>query len=108
MRWEKGRRSSTTFLRSGWTSEWRRCARGHARASEDHVRGFTGLVPVGSAGDTPILVVDRAGWIKANVAGFRELLTPMPAGDEGYTPACNPSVLLEVHSTPRDDEAVAA
>ncbi len=27
--------------------------------------------------DTPVLVVDRAGWIKANVAGFRELLTPL-------------------------------
>ncbi|MCK1798313.1 zinc-dependent metalloprotease [Streptomyces sp. XM4193] len=51
--------------------------RRHAEASEAHVRGFTGLVPVGAAGDTPVLVVDRAGWIKANVAGFRELLTPM-------------------------------
>ena len=51
--------------------------REHAKSSERHVRGFTGLVPVGSAGDTPVLVVDRAGWIKANVAGFRELLTPM-------------------------------
>lgn len=51
--------------------------RQHAKASEEHVRGFTGLVPVGSAGDTPVLVVDRTGWIKANVAGFRELLTPL-------------------------------
>lgn len=53
--------------------------REHAKASEEHVRGFTGLVPQGRAGDTPILVVDRASWIRANVAGFRELLTPMLA-----------------------------
>ncbi|WP_228452550.1 zinc-dependent metalloprotease [Streptomyces alkaliterrae] len=51
--------------------------REHARSSEDHVRGFTGLTPVGAAADTPVLVVDRAGWIRANVAGFRELLTPL-------------------------------
>ncbi|MBB1247025.1 zinc-dependent metalloprotease [Streptomyces durbertensis] len=51
--------------------------RGHARSSEEHVRGFTGLVPTGAAADTPVLVVDRASWIRANVAGFRELLTPL-------------------------------
>ena len=27
--------------------------------------------------DTPVLVVDRAGWVRANVAGFRELLKPL-------------------------------
>jgi coenzyme F420 biosynthesis associated uncharacterized protein len=27
--------------------------------------------------DTPVLVVDRAGWVRANVAGFRELLAPL-------------------------------
>ncbi|MFE9928315.1 zinc-dependent metalloprotease [Streptomyces sp. NPDC005533] len=52
--------------------------RGHARISERHVREFTGMIPEGSAvPDTPVLVVDRAGWIKANVAGFRELLQPL-------------------------------
>ncbi|EDY48167.1 conserved hypothetical protein [Streptomyces clavuligerus] len=52
--------------------------RGHARASEAHVREFTRMIPEGhEPEDTPVLVVDRAGWIKANVAGFRELLTPL-------------------------------
>ncbi|MEV7441092.1 zinc-dependent metalloprotease [Streptomyces sp. NPDC091204] len=54
--------------------------RGHARISERHVREFTGMIPEGSAvPDTPVLVVDRAGWVKANVAGFRELLQPLLA-----------------------------
>ncbi|URN17125.1 MULTISPECIES: zinc-dependent metalloprotease [Streptomyces] len=52
--------------------------RRHARASEEHVRGFTRMVQDGhEPEDTPVLVVDRAGWIRANVAGFRELLTPL-------------------------------
>ncbi|MFD1829193.1 zinc-dependent metalloprotease [Streptomyces desertarenae] len=50
--------------------------RRHASASEEHVRGFTRMVPDGAA-DTPVLVVDRPGWIRANVAGFRELLSPL-------------------------------
>ncbi|MFB6502817.1 MULTISPECIES: zinc-dependent metalloprotease [unclassified Streptomyces] len=52
--------------------------RRHARASEEHVRSFTRMIPEGAEPeDTPVLVVDRAGWIKANVAGFRELLGPL-------------------------------
>ncbi|WP_030694511.1 zinc-dependent metalloprotease [Streptomyces globisporus] len=53
--------------------------RRHAKASEQHVRAYTRMIPEGTdpAADTPVLVVDRAGWIKANVAGFRELLTPL-------------------------------
>ncbi|WP_189537797.1 zinc-dependent metalloprotease [Streptomyces roseolilacinus] len=52
--------------------------RRHAKASEEHVRGFTRMVPEGhEPEDTPVLVVDRAGWIRANVAGFRELLKPL-------------------------------
>ncbi|MYU24190.1 zinc-dependent metalloprotease [Streptomyces sp. SID8352] len=50
--------------------------RRHARASEEHVRGFTGLA-TDAVHDTPVLVVDRPGWIRANVAGFRELLKPL-------------------------------
>ena len=46
------------------------------RASEDHVRGFTRMVSDG-AEDTPVLVVDRPGWVRANVAGFREILAPL-------------------------------
>ncbi|MDN3297904.1 zinc-dependent metalloprotease [Streptomyces ficellus] len=52
--------------------------RRHAKASEEHVRTFTRMIPEGhEPEDTPVLVVDRAGWIKANVAGFRELLKPL-------------------------------
>ncbi|MFE6841715.1 zinc-dependent metalloprotease [Streptomyces sp. NPDC057686] len=52
--------------------------RRHARTSERHVREFTRMIPEGATvPDTPVLVVDRAGWVKANVAGFRELLAPL-------------------------------
>ncbi len=52
--------------------------RRHAKASEEHVRAFTRMIPDGhEPEDTPVLVVDRAGWVKANVAGFRELLSPL-------------------------------
>ncbi|MEV6329688.1 zinc-dependent metalloprotease [Streptomyces sp. NPDC051909] len=52
--------------------------RRHARAAEEHVRDYTRMIPEGhTPDDTPVLVVDRAGWIKANVAGFRELLSPL-------------------------------
>ncbi|MFD5409416.1 zinc-dependent metalloprotease [Streptomyces nojiriensis] len=52
--------------------------RRHARTSERHVREFTRMIPEGAAvPDTPVLVVDRAGWVRANVAGFRELLQPL-------------------------------
>ncbi|KAF4409468.1 zinc-dependent metalloprotease [Streptomyces lycii] len=58
--------------------------RRHAVASEEHVRAFTRMAVPGVDGvnpqpgdGTPVLVVDRAGWIKANVAGFQELLKPL-------------------------------
>ncbi|MCX2970765.1 zinc-dependent metalloprotease [Streptomyces sp. TRM70308] len=51
--------------------------RRHALAAEEHVRSYTGLTPPDAAADTPVLVVDRPGWIKANVAGFRQLLSPL-------------------------------
>ncbi|MDJ1131955.1 zinc-dependent metalloprotease [Streptomyces iconiensis] len=52
--------------------------RRHAKASEEHVRAFTGMHPANpEEADTPVLVVDRPGWVRANVAGFRELLSPL-------------------------------
>jgi coenzyme F420 biosynthesis associated uncharacterized protein len=55
--------------------------RRHAKSSEEHVRGFTrmGERPGGADGPegTPVLIVDRPGWIRANVAGFREVLKPL-------------------------------
>ncbi|MEV5401922.1 zinc-dependent metalloprotease [Streptomyces albidoflavus] len=50
--------------------------RGHAVAAEEHVRAFTGMTTA-ARHDTPVLVVDRPGWIEANVAGFRSLLKPL-------------------------------
>ncbi|MCD9878863.1 zinc-dependent metalloprotease [Streptomyces guryensis] len=50
--------------------------RRHAKASEEHVRGFTRM-GTEETHDTPILVVDRPGWVRANVAGFREILKPL-------------------------------
>ncbi|MFD3929018.1 zinc-dependent metalloprotease [Streptomyces sp. NPDC058614] len=50
--------------------------RRHAEASEGHVRGFTRM-GTEDTHDTPVLVVDRPGWVRANVAGFREILKPL-------------------------------
>ncbi len=50
--------------------------RRHAKSSEEHVRSFTGM-GTEDTHDTPVLVVDRAGWVRANVEGFRELLKPL-------------------------------
>ncbi|WP_330342853.1 zinc-dependent metalloprotease [Streptomyces sp. NBC_00557] len=50
--------------------------RRHAKASEEHVRGFTRM-GTDETHDTPVLVVDRPGWVRANVAGFREILRPL-------------------------------
>ncbi|MEV1048955.1 zinc-dependent metalloprotease [Streptomyces sp. NPDC049916] len=61
--------------------------RRHAKASEEHVRLFTRMIPEGTEPeDTPVLVVDRPGWIRANVAGFRELLQPLLAKMESRRP----------------------
>ncbi|MFE9251135.1 zinc-dependent metalloprotease [Streptomyces sp. NPDC007088] len=48
----------------------------HAKAAEEHVRAYTRMAGA-EAADTPVLVVDRPGWVRANVAGFRELLGPL-------------------------------
>jgi coenzyme F420 biosynthesis associated uncharacterized protein len=52
--------------------------RRHAKASEEHVRRFTLMESAADdGGDAPVLVVDRSSWVRANVAGFRELLGPL-------------------------------
>ncbi|MFC7219548.1 zinc-dependent metalloprotease [Streptomyces polyrhachis] len=56
--------------------------REHARSAEEHVRGYTRMFGEDADGaaaphDTPVLVVDRPGWVRANVAGFRAVLTPL-------------------------------
>ncbi|MFI1567782.1 zinc-dependent metalloprotease [Streptomyces sp. NPDC020490] len=50
--------------------------RRHAKSSEEHVRTFTRM-GTEEIHDTPVLVVDRPGWVRANVAGFREILKPL-------------------------------
>jgi len=44
-------------------------------AAERHVSEITGLTPPEL--DVPVAVVDRIGWVQANVDGFRILLTPL-------------------------------
>lgn len=43
--------------------------------AEGHVRAFTGMVPPPEA--PPVAVVDRGGWVRSNVEGFRTVLTPL-------------------------------
>ncbi|MFE1953826.1 MULTISPECIES: zinc-dependent metalloprotease [Streptomyces] len=50
--------------------------RRHAKESEEHVRAYTRMA-TDLQHDTPVLVVDRPGWVRANVAGFREILKPL-------------------------------
>ncbi len=48
-----------------------------AADSTDHVREFSGLeAPAGTA---PVLVVDRTGWVEANIEGLRFVLRPLVA-----------------------------
>ncbi len=57
-------------------AELRACA---ARA-EAYVTEVTGLAAPG--GTAPVLVVDRPGWIQANLDGFREILAPLTSKAE--------------------------
>ncbi|MFJ4676660.1 MULTISPECIES: zinc-dependent metalloprotease [unclassified Kitasatospora] len=50
--------------------------RRHAAEAERHVREYTRMGSTGVAG-TPVLVVDRPGWVRANVAGFRTVVRPL-------------------------------
>jgi coenzyme F420 biosynthesis associated uncharacterized protein len=49
--------------------------RGLTAVVQQPVRDLTGLTSRGAAG--PVAVVDRPGWIKANVGGFRVVLEPL-------------------------------
>ena len=49
--------------------------RGLTAVVQQPVRDLTGLTSQGEAG--PVAVVDRPGWIKANVGGFRVVLEPL-------------------------------
>ena len=49
--------------------------RAGATASTSLVREFTGLAA--NERTAPVLVVDRTGWIQANVDAFADVLTPL-------------------------------
>jgi coenzyme F420 biosynthesis associated uncharacterized protein len=95
--WNLAVATATRFVRPGpdvsreeareVVSELRR----HAKSSEQHVRSFTkmfGDTDTDEPDDhgTPVLIVDRPGWIKANVAGFREVLKPLLTKMESRRP----------------------
>ncbi|MGH3487697.1 MAG: zinc-dependent metalloprotease, partial [Actinopolymorphaceae bacterium] len=46
-----------------------------ARKAEGHVRSYTGLHASGAR--APVVVVDRVGWVQANVDAFRQVLEPL-------------------------------
>src|SRR3954447_14345655 len=46
-----------------------------SQVAQGHVRDFTGMD--GALDPSPAQVVDRPGWIKANVEGFRVVLEPL-------------------------------
>jgi coenzyme F420 biosynthesis associated uncharacterized protein len=46
-----------------------------ARKAEGHVRNYTGLHASGAR--APVVVVDRNGWVQANVDAFRQVLEPL-------------------------------
>ncbi|PJN24203.1 coenzyme F420 biosynthesis-associated protein [Kitasatospora sp. CB02891] len=51
--------------------------RRHAVEAERHVREFTRMGTGEDTPGTPVLVVDRPGWVRANVAGFRTVVRPL-------------------------------
>ncbi|RAG87671.1 coenzyme F420 biosynthesis-associated protein [Streptacidiphilus pinicola] len=79
--WDLAVATATRFVRPGpeVTRDEARAAvaelREHAREAEAHVRAYTRMGAPESS--TPVLVVDRPGWIKANVAGFRTVISPL-------------------------------
>ncbi len=46
-----------------------------ARMAEGHVRSYTGLHASGAR--APVVVVDRSGWVQANIDAFRQVLEPL-------------------------------
>ncbi|MEY9874030.1 coenzyme F420 biosynthesis associated uncharacterized protein [Streptacidiphilus sp. MAP12-33] len=79
--WDLAVATATRFVRPGpeVTRDEARAVvaelREHAKEAEGHVREYTRMGA--PAGGTPVLVVDRPGWIKANVAGFRTVISPL-------------------------------
>lgn len=53
--------------------------RRHALEAEGAVREYTGMrsTSLTADGAAPVLIVDRPGWVRANVAGFRTVIRPL-------------------------------
>lgn len=84
--WKVAQRTATTLVRPGpeltgaEADDVVATLRAAALTSEGPVREYTGLVPPEDpAGQAPVLVVDRARWVEANLATFSTILEPVLA-----------------------------
>ncbi|MGJ9413337.1 zinc-dependent metalloprotease [Aeromicrobium sp. CF4.19] len=82
--WKVARGTATTLVRPGpeltatEADDVVDTLRRAAVTAEDPVREYTGLVaPPGPASAAPVLVVDRARWVDANLATFQTILEPV-------------------------------
>ncbi len=82
--WKVARRTATTLSRPGpeltaeQTHEVVATLRAAAVTAEGPVRDYTGLVaPPTPASEAPVLVVDRARWVQANLDTFSRILEPI-------------------------------
>jgi coenzyme F420 biosynthesis associated uncharacterized protein len=65
--------------------------RDRARLAQGHVRDFTGLDVTGP--DSPVLVIDRGGWINANLGAVRVLSAPLAEKVRQWREAVEPGGL---------------
>ena len=65
--------------------------RDRARLAQSHVREFTGLDVAGP--DSPVLVIDRGGWINANLGAVRTLSAPLAEKVRQWREAVEPGGL---------------
>src|SRR5690348_1015281 len=49
--------------------------RRYAAQAEEHVRGYTELET--ESATAPVVVVDRPGWVQANIDGMRRVVDPL-------------------------------
>ena len=66
----------------------RRDFREFSHLSDELVREFTGIDPPGAAPEP--VVLDRAGWVRANVESFQELVRPLAEKIQGTVPGGGP------------------
>jgi coenzyme F420 biosynthesis associated uncharacterized protein len=69
-------------------SDVRRDFQEFTRSSDELVRDFTGLTPSAPAPDP--IVLDRSGWVRANIESFQGLITPLAEKLSGSVTARGP------------------